>query len=372
MDDARIVYVYADNANDKFYCSNWLCGFPYHALDRAGYNVDMIPIDQFVHRDHDADLYIVERLLWNGADSVISDGLPDGPLARKIARLAGLHVLDKIEKLQQKGRKVAALFDDHYEAYPRDTEVPEGAALWLDGTIDGTYIGFVPIEHFREGLNLVDAILSPSRYLLDYYAGHKMYKTYHVRNRPILDMWENLHYNIMEEPVRIGWSGTSQHIVSWRGNDILDALEELKDRIVIVGATATVELEGLFADRGIEFRNRGVVPFSQFPSVVAGYDIGICPLKTEYDKGRSWIKWLESSLAGVPVVGQDLEGVYGECDGGFRTDSADGWYTALTWLMDDPTIYAVESHEGRAWAWAQGWDENLPELTTIFDEILND
>lgn len=367
----RIVYAYADNKPDNYLCSNWLCSFPATALDRAGYRVALVPVADFVEEDMGADLYIVERLLWNGTDPVKYDRMPDGPRRRSLLSLANLRVLDKIEELQGRGKKVAAVIDDHYDAYPDTLEASEGAKLWLKGRLRGHFIGFVPIEHFKQGLQLVDAVLSPSQFILDHYAPEG--KGYLVRNRPLLEHWQKLGVSPRGPGrVRLGWSGTLQHVDSWKDNPILDALALLKDHVVLVGATGSQEIVSMIEGRGVEYRNVGPVPFYDFPGVVASYDVGICPLGGEYDKGRSWIKWLECSLAGKPVVATDHFGVYNECEGGFLVSETQEWLEALVLLMENEVAYATESAKGRAWAWAQGWDENLGELIDVFEAILDD
>lgn len=374
LDDARILYVYADNPLERFYCSNWLCSFPAFALDRAGYRVGLVPIDEFLEGKIEADLYIVERLLWNGCDPVIYDGLPDGPAKRRLLRAASMRVLDRIAEVQSQGAKVAAIFDDHYEAYPRDTELnPKrgGATLWLDGMMDGVDVGFRPMADFKRGLEMVDAVFSPSLYLLGYYAPRHA-KAFVMPNRPLLDMWQNQQQSPPGDKVRIGWSGTAAHVVTWRGHPILDALEALKDRIVVQGATSSKEVVSLIEERGVEYRNAGTVPFERFPSVVYSYDIGICPLQGDFDKGRSWIKWLECSLAGKPVVADDHIGQYNDCKGGYLVTGTFEWQTALEHLIEDEISYHALSMQGRVWAWQQGWDQNLKELTDIFEVVLND
>lgn len=371
VDNARILYVYADNALEKFYCSNWLCSFPAYALDRAGYAVGMAPIDEFVKKPRPADLYIVERLLWNGSDSVIYDKMPKGPTRGRVERLANLKVLDRIVELQAKGSKVAAVFDDHYAAYPRDTDIAEPAALWLDGRLDDTYIGYNPLEHFKNGLGIVNAVFSPSKYLLDFYVEDKS-KAYHVHNRPNLDIWQRFAgaWVSEDDKVRVGWSGTAQHVTGWQESGIVDVLRALKDKIVLVGVMSGDKMLDMVEKSGVEHRIQRPVPFEQFPDVVRSYDIGICPLGGEYDKGRSWIKWLECSLAGKPVVAQDHAGVYDECHGGYLVKTKEDWIDALSYLIECEEEYRLMSEAGRAWAWAQGWDENLSELTSIFEEIL--
>jgi glycosyltransferase involved in cell wall biosynthesis len=340
----------------------------------VGYRVGLIPIDEFVAGSVEADLYIVERLLWNGCDPVRFDGMPDGPAKRRLLYAANLKVLDRIAEVQSRGAKVAAIFDDHYEAYPRDTELDPmrgGASLWLDGMMDGVDVGFRPMEDFRHGLGMVDAIFSPSPFLLHYYAPDSP-KAHVVHNRPLLDMWQDQQSALPEDRVRIGWSGTAAHVVSWRDHPALDALGRLKDKIVVIGATSSNEIISLLKGRGVEYRNAGTVSFERFPDVVYGYDIGISPLQGEFDKGRSWIKWLECSLAGKPVVASDHAGVYKMCEGGYQVRDAYEWHAALEHLIEDYTTRHLLSAAGRSWAWQQGWDQNLSELTDAFEAILHD
>jgi glycosyltransferase involved in cell wall biosynthesis len=266
------------------------------------------------------------------------------------------------------------VFDDHYAAYPRDTELnPDrgGAALWLDGMMDSTDVGFRPLDDFERGLELVDAILSPSPYLLQYYAPESS-KAHVVPNRPLLDMWQDQQYAPPSDMVRIGWSGTAAHVVSWRGHPVLDALERLKDRVVVVGSTSSKEIVSLIEERGVAYRNVGTVSFERFPGVVYGYDIGICPLQGEFDKGRSWIKWLECSLAGKPVVASDHAGVYEMCQGGYRVNDGADWYAALEHLIEDQVSYHLLSALGRSWAWQQGWDEHIGDLVATLETVLDD
>jgi len=358
----KIIYAYADTPGEGN-CSNWLCAFPATALSKVGYDVTMMHVSTFANSPPEADIIVIERLLWNGMDSVKYDQMRPGP-SKLRAEAANLHVHDAIRACQDRGSKVIAVFDDHYMAYPSGP----GFDMVQDKWLNGTGIGFVPIEHFLTGLGLVDAVMVPSRFLAERY-GKYARRMYYVHNRPDLRLYPALDKPPRIGRMRVGWSGTIQHYVSWKGNDILDALHELRDIIIVCGIIDT-SVADMLRGRDIPVERHPLVKIEDFHTIVAGYDIGICPLNGEYDRARSWIKWLECSLMGRPVVAQD-NGVYDECVGGFRVSDADGWYNAIRSLFDD-NIYSDMSAAGRAWAWQQGWDTNLDELLTVFREVVDD
>lgn len=362
----KIIYAFADHPGEGN-CSNWLCAFPVTALDRAGHDASLMHISEFVEERPLADIIVVERLLWNGCDPVKFDGMPDGPTRYWLQYFANLKVLDTIEWCQSKGCKVIAIFDDHYGAYPKTPGYEIVRSKWIEGKVGRHDMGFDPFGDFRVGLGLVDAAMATSKYLCAFY-GQYAKRMYYVHNRPLLSM-----YSVANNAYRpggrlmVGWSGTAQHLETWIDHPLLDVLAELRDDIVVVGIIPGAIVE-LLVDRGVEVQSRGVVDIEHFPSVVATYDIGICPLQGEFDLGRSWIKWLECSLMGKPVVGQWGQ-VYEECEGGYWANTANEWKNGIIAMKDENT-YLVTSQQGRAWAWAQDWDSNLTELTDIFEAVL--
>lgn len=368
----RILYVYADELKGKgSYCSTWTCIYPAYGLDRAGIPVGLIDTETFVAQRPIADIIVVERLLWNGSDDKYWSSLPTSPKRESIKHFTQLRVLDTIRFCQEKGSRVIGVFDDHYEAYPKVDESEITRILWQDGVLHGTGLGFRPMDDFQQGLGVVDAVMVPSMFLAGHY-GKYAKKMYHVHNRPLLHggRWP-VSEKVRENKFVIGWSGTAQHLPTWEGNEpLLEALTILKDRIVIRGVVPPT-IEGILTSRGIRVDNSPSVNIEWFPNVVASYDIGICPLHGEYDKGRSWIKWLECSLMGKPVIAANLADVYSECRGGFVVDGYDSrqWVAAIE-MLTSQEIYRTKSNEGRAWAWAQGWDENIFELLSVFEEVL--
>ncbi|NIQ88677.1 MAG: glycosyltransferase family 4 protein [Deltaproteobacteria bacterium] len=362
----RIVYAFADHPGEGS-CSDWLCRFPANALYKAGYDVSLIHVSQFVEKPPDADIIVVERILWNGVDSVRFDHLPDGPTKAGLMYWADMKVLDSISDCQANGAKVIAVFDDHFEAYPDTHE--QFRSRWLEGIFDGNYIGFVPIEQFKEGLGLVDAVMVPSKFLAQHY-GKYASRMYRIHNRPNLSLFPIMQNDRAPRRLVVGWAGTSQHETSWRDSGIFYALDSLRDKIVLVGHFPDT-IKVMLDKYRIPHQHGAWVEYTRFPQVVAAYDVGICPLAGEFDKGRSWIKWLECSLMGKPVIAQDHAGVYDECVGGFIVSDPMDWIESLRRLMDDDTYYRM-SLDGLAWSWQQGWDGNLREITDIFEEVLGD
>ena len=96
------------------------------------------------------------------------------------------------------------------------------------------------------------------------------------------------------------------------------------------------------------------------------YHCGL-PVGSEYDEARSWIKALETSLAGSVWVASD-RGVYDNMEGGILVeDTVEAWEDALMSLLSDPEGRDALMEKGRIWAWKQGLQDHLDEWEAIFD-----
>ena len=146
-------------------------------------------------------------------------------------------------------------------------------------------------------------------------------------------------------PVVIGWIGspaTAEYL-----KIVTPALQQLARtrsiRCVAVGAREDQV-------QGTPFE---VVPWSE-PSEaeqVAAFDIGVMPLPDEsWERGKCGYKLIQYMACGVPVVASPVgvnteivtPGVNGELAG-----SSEQWLTALTGLVDHPTLRARQGNEGR-------------------------
>jgi len=137
--------------------------------------------------------------------------------------------------------------------------------------------------------------------------------------------------------VRIGWVWSPTHIpdmfVVW------DALREISKRddveIVIFGTELQV-----FKD--IVTTPIAGVNYKEYPRVFmeAGIDISIAPLEdNDFNKCKSNIKWLESTLAGAAFIGSKVYPYkHSVKDGrtGYLAQNTNQWLKKLTYLIENP------------------------------------
>jgi glycosyltransferase involved in cell wall biosynthesis len=147
--------------------------------------------------------------------------------------------------------------------------------------------------------------------------------------------------------LRIFWFGSNTHNDDWKM--IIPSIDKiLKERdnvrLVIWGTIPLIMEEYAEADHWkgrVEFQSgRHSEDFfkSLGESLVA--DIGIAPLQNNrFNQAKSNIKFIEYSLAGVPVVASDVSPYSGSISNdvdGILVSNADDWYDKLVFLLDNP------------------------------------
>jgi GT2 family glycosyltransferase/glycosyltransferase involved in cell wall biosynthesis len=145
-----------------------------------------------------------------------------------------------------------------------------------------------------------------------------------------------------EGPVRIGFMGTFSHRAD------LDILTPVVERLAReYGPAVAFELLGGHRDDAHPFRRVALPKDQSYPSFVpwfrahAKWDIGLIPLvDDDFNRAKSYIKWLEYSAQGIASVCSDIEPYQqvvrnGE-NGLLVPNDPDAWYRALKALIDDP------------------------------------
>lgn len=141
--------------------------------------------------------------------------------------------------------------------------------------------------------------------------------------------------------IRIGWVWSPTHIpdmfVVW------DALREIGKRedveIVIFGTEIDV-----FKD--IKTTNIKGVDYQEYPRVFmeAGIDISIAPLEdNDFNKCKSNIKWLESTMAGAAFIGSNIypyEHSVKDGKTGYLAKNTSQWIKKMTNLIENPEYRA--------------------------------
>lgn len=140
--------------------------------------------------------------------------------------------------------------------------------------------------------------------------------------------------------IKIGWVYSKTHIP-----DIIkvkEAVEEIKKEY---GNKISIELMG--GDKSVfdcEVKVNNPVPFSEYPKELQrlNWDISICPLvDNEFNRGKSNIKWMESSMAGCAVVTSRVypyERSIKNGVTGFICGSKNQWKNALRKLIESEEL----------------------------------
>lgn len=135
---------------------------------------------------------------------------------------------------------------------------------------------------------------------------------------------------------RIGWVWSPTHLPDV--SEVSDALREIAKR-------DDVEIVVFGTDKDIfDFKTTNIpaVKYTEYPKVFmeAGIDISIAPLAdNEWNKCKSNIKWLESTMAGAAFVGSRVypyEFSIKEGKTGYLAKGKNQWMKRLNYLLDKP------------------------------------
>ena len=307
----NITYFWADLPEEKN-TSFWRAIIPHNAMLKAGHQSTLVHIShldqntpQAFNACSQADIIVIERNLWGG-------------------------VINAIVYWKSKGKTIIANFDDAYQLM---THTNSSYKWWYEGLAIGKdkdgkdikmFMKPLPIDQFKAGLSLCDAIITPSQVLCDdwsYLSPAYLVPNYFNTERyvPVVD----------KEKI-IGWGGSLSHFQSFERSGVRQALQlickKYKDvKVMIVGDKRIFDLVDLPLEQKL-FNN--YVPFEQWPALVAKFAIGLAPLRGEYDQRRSWIKPLEYSLLRIPWIASESQ-AYSMLEGTFVKNTVDDWYSAI-------------------------------------------
>jgi len=201
---------------------------------------------------------------------------------------------------------------------------------------------FTPVEQLIWGAKLCHAVATPSKILTKDWSKYIGDKAIYVPNYIELN-----HYLLRHRPMPnpnltiIGWGGSLSHYDSFKHSGVVPALIKLlnkKPNVVLCLAGGVQRISTLFI-RDVnpdQILVKEWVPYAQWPSILADFQIGLIPLYGPYDQRRSPIKALEYATMGIPWVGSKSK-VYDEFASlGTQVDNTeDAWYKALLEMVED-------------------------------------
>jgi glycosyltransferase involved in cell wall biosynthesis len=187
--------------------------------------------------------------------------------------------------------------------------------------------------HARFARN-ADAVFVSTPALAETYAATNDH-VYVLPNSILEADWRRVRKPEEDGKVRIGWAAGRQHDPD--ADIVMSALRAVSKR----HSNVEVVVVGVVPDWDFDHTRKPFTPsLATYRQELATFDISIAPLKlTDMNRGKSDLKWLESSMAGAAFVCTDYEPYSTVTDGvtGLKCASRDQWEDALEHLIVDPS-----------------------------------
>lgn len=359
----RCVFIYADPPSSAN-CSLYNAIFPAEAINKLkGHQADCIYIDDFIRNEPwvqdiclNSDIIIVERNLFD--DTLVV-----------------------MQWYKVRNKTISVIFDD---AYHLITDSNASAYFWKRGLHEivmqngqHTLAPKIPppMEQFKWGLKISKGIICPSKILSSDWDefGH----TYATKNYLKLDRYDNKNplFPHPKDEIYVGWSGSMSHFESFSESGIAGALTFILKKypyvkVLLTGDKKVYDRINISPDRKIF---SPYVPEEDWSRLVASYDIGLCPLATEFDKRRSAIKALEYMIMKIPWIATGFETYDYLTEYGTLTQNGlENWKNALCYAIDNIEEKRILAN-GKSYEFAltQSWDINISKLLDIFKQIID-
>lgn len=227
-------------------------------------------------------------------------------------------------------------------------------------------------DHYRRAVEASTAVTVSTEFLAKRIRERFGTTTHLLRNAVDLMMWERSEVRDTAGGLVVGWTGSLSH----RSGDLetLDGvlgpwLAENGGTFVHHGTSPYDRGETAAARLGVPEElagpTRPLVPPEEFPSNVAGFDIGIVPLSNQaFNHAKSWIKGLEYAAAGIPFIAQRTR-EYEALGAGILASTPEEWRDALD-ALSIPARRHEEQQRGFAAARAQGIAQRWTEWEEVY------
>lgn len=209
--------------------------------------------------------------------------------------------------------------------------------LWKDGENINLEENRRTIDQFKKALEAAHLITVTGPYLAELYG--EFGKTAVLPNFVDLNIWKVLEVKYPEPYIRLGWRGGHSHY-----EDLLQVqpvIKELMDKhknlkLIMAGWCPKGWKKHLPPERIEEhpWLSNAAYPYGM---MTLGIDVAFCPRQIiPFNKGKSWLAWIEWSAMGIPGVYAAMEpftSVIRHGDNGMIAASQQGWYEGLNKLI---------------------------------------
>lgn len=257
--------------------------------------------------------------------------------------------VDAVKKLYDDARrlgiKVGFDIDDlvfDIAEYSRNSNLMSLPKDAQKGLLDGALL-------YQQALAAADFSIASTPRLGDYMRKYCSGPCYIIPNCICRDKWAGKDSDAFRFPlgldgrVVIGYgSGTTTHNADFRlcAGAVLKILKEFPNVVFVLHGM--LELPDSFEEVKDRIIRVEFVPFSEYSTAVARFDINLIPLESGiFNDCKSNIKYLEASRMGVPSVASpcaEFKTVISEGENGYIADSEKAWYSALKRLVQSEKL----------------------------------
>ena len=289
----------------------------------------------------------------------------DYSLVRETVLVERVMTRERARHLRLAGAKrIVLTLDDHYAA------IPPGQQSYETWIVRGFH------DELLRSLPLIDQLVVASDYLAKIYQKYCRNKVVVIKNYLDWKKWEPAYVQRQARlaaggPLAIGWGGTKLHQPSWNVSVLPTLLRELQlrygERIKFLFYNKVADL--VLNAAGLEFESYGLQTLEGWPSCVANFDLGLIPLRGEYDAARSHLKALEFATLGIPWVADGLPPVE-HAIGGWKVigrwhnftvkEERQSWEAGLSELIESDL--SRECYRDYGLEWARQWRAELCQV----------
>jgi glycosyltransferase involved in cell wall biosynthesis len=216
--------------------------------------------------------------------------------------------------------------------------------LWKDGHTFDLKANRARIDNIKRAISEADALTVTTPELAEAYKEYNE-NIFALPNCVDLNVWNKLSLKRETDEVRLFWSGGASHYEDWV--QIQDALPVLFDKhanlkLVLLGTKFDGTLKGVPSDR-IEYHSWVPTPAYPYKVPILDGDIGLIPLReTEFNNGKSNLKWIEQGALSIPCVTSAVTPYIQHDEGGngifIENNSVAGWIEGVSMLVDDQML----------------------------------
>ncbi len=327
------------------------------AINRNGsHSANLLDLQSFIKNTPEA------QALCSSSDLLVINRYLYGP------------VLRAVQYWKARDKKVAVDFD---QAINLLTPGIPGYSFWMEGVpLDHKHaprqaIDPLPIEQFKWGLRLVDAVIVSSARLADDWT--QFTTVLEIPDYLNTDQYPALKHE-REDEIWLGLSENTQYY-GWENSGFLQAIR------MVCAERPTVKL--LIPGSALQPHDQINVPASQviqyhgdsfdaWAHILPRLDVGLSPMFGDYDLRSSGINLLEFMVSKVPWIASDLLtfrsfAAYGT----LVQNNVEDWRSAMMNLVDQISVYRKKaSAEPFLFALSQDINGNIEKVLKIYTSIL--